>query len=87
MENYATPALVRLADSRRKVIENQKKKNYITRKVTIVEQFLFNLVPVVVTSTILEPLNRMKLLLQINKTLQFPEENARSLYNREQKLI
>jgi hypothetical protein len=80
MERYSTPLLVRFADNRRKTVDDQRKKNYIYRKTNILEQFIYNVVPVISTSTILAPLNRMKILLQVNKPLLFQQSTTRSLY-------
>ncbi len=80
MERYSTPFLVRFADNRRKTIDNQRKKNYIYRKTTILEQLIYNVLPVITTSTILAPLNRIKVLLQVNKPILFKQVTSRSIY-------
>jgi hypothetical protein len=56
--------LIKLSDNRRKVVEAHKRKQFLNRKTTIPEQFVFNIVPICVTSSLLAPLHRIKILLQ-----------------------
>lgn len=80
MDRVSVPFLVKISDKRRKVVDSQKKKNYVYRKTSLLEQIIFNVVPVLTTSTILAPLNRIKILLQVNKTLVLKDATAKSLY-------
>jgi hypothetical protein len=80
MERYSTPFLVRYADNRRKIVDDQKKKNFIYRKTTVLEQLIYNILPVITTSTILAPLNRIKVLLQVNKPILYKQVTSRSIY-------
>lgn len=65
---------VRFSNNRRKYIELQNKK-FVIRKNNFLEFYTFNFIPIAITSTILYPLNRLKILKQIidfipNKDLQ-----------------
>ena len=55
---------VRFSNNRRKFIEAQNKK-IICRKNNFLEFYTFNFLPIAVTSTILSPLNRLKVLMQV----------------------
>ena len=55
---------VRFSDNRRRFIELQNKK-FIQRKNNFAEFYTFNFIPIALTSSILAPLNRLKLLKQI----------------------
>ena len=55
---------VRFSNNRRKYTELQNKK-FTTRKNNFIEFYTFNFIPIVMTSTILAPLSRLKLLKQI----------------------
>lgn len=56
--------LVRFSNNRRKFIESQNKK-IIKRKNNFLEFYTFNFLPIALTSTILSPLNRLKILFQV----------------------
>lgn len=56
---------VRFSDNRRRFIELQNKK-FIQRKNNFLEFYTFNFIPIAITSTILGPLNRLRLLKQIS---------------------
>lgn len=55
---------VRFSNNRRKYVEYQNKK-FTVRKNNFIEFYGFNFIPIVITSTILSPLNRLKTLMQI----------------------
>lgn len=56
--------LVRFSNNRRKYIESQNKK-IVNRKNTPLDFYTFNFLPIALTSTILSPLNRLKVLMQV----------------------
>ena len=58
---------INFSNNKRKKVESINSKTLIKRKSSLLEQYLFNFVPVAVSSTILSPLNRIKILLQIQK--------------------
>lgn len=58
---------VRFSDNRRKYIEFQNKKSATIRKNNFAEYYAFNFIPIVLTSTLLCPLYRLKTLLQVKE--------------------
>lgn len=69
--------LIRFSNSRRKVLERQKIKGYTTKTISLWELFIFSFFPCVTTSTILAPLNRIKLIMQV-KDFQYKDVNAKN---------
>lgn len=72
---------VRFSDNRRRYIELQNKK-FIQRKNNLTEFYTFNFIPIAITSTLLAPLSRLKLLKQIadfipNKDLSLQKGESR----------
>ncbi len=55
---------VRFSNNRRKYIEFQNKK-FVLRKNNFLEFYTFNFIPIAITSTILYPFNRLKIIKQI----------------------
>jgi hypothetical protein len=72
---------VRFSDNRRRYIELQNKK-FIQRKNNFAEFYTFNFIPIALTSSLLAPLSRLRLLKQIadyipNKDLALEKGEAR----------
>jgi hypothetical protein len=64
-----TSPLIRFSDSRRNVVKSKAQQGYFIRQSSILEVFVFNFVPVAITSTILAPLNRIKVILQVQNMI------------------
>jgi len=60
--------LIKYSNNKRKKIEYLNSHLAIKRKSSLLEQYLFNFVPVAITSAILSPLNRIKIILQVQNT-------------------
>ncbi len=72
---------VRFSDNRRRFIELQNKK-FIQRKNNFAEFYSYNFIPIALTSTLLAPLSRLRLIKQItdlipNKDLGLEKVEAR----------
>ena len=65
-----TSPLIRFSDSRRNVVKSKAQQGYFIRQSSILEVFVFNFVPVAITSTILAPLNRIKVILQVQNIFE-----------------
>lgn len=57
--------LIRVSRWFRKNVESQEAKNYITKKNSILEIMCFSYLPVIFTSTLLAPMNRIKVIQQV----------------------
>jgi hypothetical protein len=57
--------LIRYSNRKRNQIEQQRAKKLLTKQVSLMELTIFNFVPIVISSTILAPLNRLKLIFQL----------------------
>ncbi len=82
---------VRFSDNRRRYIELQNKK-FIQRKNNFAQFYTFNFIPIALTSTLLAPLSRLRLLKQIadllpNKDLGLEKGEARDKAFKTQNLI
>lgn len=75
--------LIRLSNQRRRTVESQKLKNYKIRQYSLVELYTFQFLPVVITSSILAPLNRIKLILQVKDLNTTVEGGKNNLTGRE----
>jgi hypothetical protein len=64
-ENDIIPVMVRFSNWRRGFVERQQSKGYKMRKINILEVYTFTFVPCAITSTLLAPLNRLKIILQV----------------------
>lgn len=60
---------MRISNYFRRNVTSQNNKGYIQKKLSSIEILTFNYVPVLLTSTLLAPLNRMKIILQIQNLL------------------
>ena len=83
-EEISPVFFVRFSDNRRKYIEYQNKKSSSTRKNNFTEYYAFNFIPIVLTSTLLCPLYRLKTLLQVKefipiKNSQDKNSNSKTL--------
>jgi hypothetical protein len=68
--------IINFSNNKRKYIENQKSNtNIIFRKNSILEIFAFQYVPCIMASTILAPLNRIKVMLQVKDFIALPKED------------
>jgi solute carrier family 25 (mitochondrial phosphate transporter), member 23/24/25/41 len=67
--NVIVPIVLRFSNWRRQTIQDQQKKGYVQRKRTLMEILVFNYIPCAVSSTILAPLNRAKVILQVQNLL------------------
>jgi hypothetical protein len=70
--------LVRFSNNRRKVIESQNKKT-ISRKNNFLEFYTFNFLPIAITSTILSPLNRLKVLMQVQDLIPIKDLEGKKM--------
>jgi len=62
---YQTTFLINFSNKRRQLLENQKSNsNILFRKYSILELLGLQYIPVLLTSTILAPLNRIKVIQQ-----------------------
>jgi hypothetical protein len=67
--------LINFSNNKRRNIENQKaNSNIIFRKNSALEIFVFQYIPLIGASTILAPLNRLKVLLQVKDIIPMPKE-------------
>jgi hypothetical protein len=67
--------LINFSNNKRRNIENQKvNSNIIFRKNSALEIFVFQYIPLIAASTILAPLNRLKVLLQVKDVVALPKE-------------
>jgi hypothetical protein len=60
---------IRVSDRLRRKAHNQFKGKYTIRKHTPLEIFSFNFIPIIATSTLLAPLYRIKIILQVQDLL------------------
>jgi hypothetical protein len=70
--------LVRFSNNRRKAVESQNKK-IINRKNNFLEFYTFNFLPIAITSTILAPLNRLKILMQVQDFLPIKDLEGKKI--------
>jgi hypothetical protein len=75
--------LIRFSNSRRKYLELQNLKTKNQRKSSLLEQYLFNLIPIVTSSSLLAPLNRLKIIMQVKKQIVINEQpkSIKEAYN------
>ena len=67
--------LLRFSNSRRLAIENQNSnENIVLRSITPTEHYFYNFLPAFLTSTLLAPLNRFKLLAQVHPISTYNQE-------------
>ena len=77
----AATFLINFSNGRRKVIENQRMNDNIKfRKYSVFELVALQYFPVLVTSTLLAPLHRLKVLLQCQDILKNTTTNVSDLY-------
>lgn len=78
--NVVVPIILRFSNWRRQTIQNQQKKGYVERKHNMLEIMVFNYFPCAASSTLLAPLNRAKVILQIQSLLPKTDSlNARQV--------
>ena len=70
--------LVRFSNNRRKFIESQNNK-IVNRKNNPLEFYTFNFLPIMITSTILSPLNRLKTIMQVQDFLPMKDLEGKKL--------
>jgi hypothetical protein len=68
-ENDIIPILLRFSNWRRSTTERQLLKGYKMRERNVLEIYTFNFLPCALTSTILAPLNRLKIIFQVHNMI------------------
>lgn len=64
-DNMATPTLlIKFSNSRRRIVENQQKL-YKAKSLSLLEIFVYNFIPSALASTLLAPLNRIRIIQQV----------------------
>jgi solute carrier family 25 protein 16 len=71
------PILLRFSNWRRSTTERQQLKGYKMRERNILEVYTFNFLPCAITSTLLAPLNRLKVIFQIHSMIPGLIENKK----------
>jgi solute carrier family 25 phosphate transporter 23/24/25/41 len=80
--NIVVPLVLKFSNSRRNTISDQQKRGYVQRKHTILEILIFNYIPCALSSTILAPLNRIKVILQVQNMIPGVDKlNARNVFS------
>lgn len=77
-EMLTQPVMLRLSNAFRNNVSKQNSKGYQIKKRSMIELFMFNYIPGLVASTLLAPLNRLKVILQIQTTLPLKEKEKLS---------